>query len=212
MSGAAGPTGFWVRVGLFIAEFFSNPWVQGAITAATLVVGVKGFQDTKAMLAKGQDIMAQKTAAGGKLPVIFGNRRVGSQVIYMSTSGNESTHLNVVYALSVGEVEEIMLHTIEIDGNPLNDPNQFRNGGYLGTDAISSGSGSLCTANQNNGSVDLAAGTFGTNPALGGYRFVFNAHHGAASQTADPMLVASSAGESDLLFMIARLNLKEFQE
>ena len=38
------------------------------------------------MLAKGQDILANKTAAGGKLPVIYGNRRVGNQIIYMDTA------------------------------------------------------------------------------------------------------------------------------
>tara|TARA_R110001592_G_scaffold91493_1_gene267738 strand:+ start:5469 stop:8987 length:3519 start_codon:yes stop_codon:yes gene_type:complete len=169
--------------------------INMVLTAATLAVGVKGFMQQRAMMAKGQDIMANKVAAGGKLPVIYGNRRVGCQLLYMDNAGNNSTHLNVVYALSVGEVEEIMLETLEIDGNPLTDPNQFRNGGYLGSDKISSGAGSLCTANQTNGSVDLAAGTFGTNPALGGYRYVFNAHHGAASQTADPMLVATTGGK-----------------
>ena len=165
--------------------------IRGVVYVATLAVGVKGYLQAREMLAKGQDIMANKTAAGGKLPVIYGNRRVGAQVVYMDTASNNSTHLYVVYALSVGEVEEINLKTLEIDGNPLTDSNQFRNGGYLGSDKISSGAGSLCTANQNSGSVDLTGGTFGTNPALGGYRYVFNAHHGAVSQIADPMLRAS---------------------
>ena len=165
--------------------------INMVLTAATLTVGVKGFMQQRAMMAKGQDILAQKTAAGGKLPVVYGNRRIGSQVIFMDTASNNSTHLYVVYALSVGELEEINLQTLEIDGNPLTDSNQFRNGGYLGSDKISSGAGSLCTANQNSGSVNLTGGTFGTNPALGGYRYVFNAHHGAATQVADPMLRAS---------------------
>tara|TARA_B100001093_G_C26857873_1_gene1028309 strand:+ start:2573 stop:6712 length:4140 start_codon:yes stop_codon:yes gene_type:complete len=169
--------------------------INMVLNAATLVVGVKGFLQARQMLAKGQDIMANKVAAGGKLPIIYGNRRVGCQVVYMDTASNSSQHLFVVYALSVGEVDEIMLETLEIDGNPLNDPNQFRNGGYLGSDKIASGAGSLCTANQTSGSVDLAGGTFGTNPALGGYRYVFNAHHGAATQTADPMLVASNSSK-----------------
>ena len=175
---------FFRAVGTAIWTFLKSEAFTVAMTVITAVVGVKGYLQAREMLAKGQDIMANKTAAGGKLPVVYGNRRVGCQVVYMDTASNNSTHLYVVYALSVGEVEEINLKTLEIDGNPLTDSNQFRNGGYLG-------SGSLCTANQNNGSVDLAGGTFGTNPALGGYRYVFNAHHGAASQTADPMLRAS---------------------
>ena len=182
---------FFRAVGTAIWNFVTSQAFQVAMTVVTAVVGVKGYLQAREMLAKGQDIMANKTAAGGKLPVVYGNRRVGCQVVYMDTASNNSTHLYVVYALSVGEVEEINLKTLEIDGNPLTDSNQFRNGGYLGSDKISSGAGSLCTANQNSGSVDLNGGTFGTNPALGGYRYVFNAHHGAASQTADPMLRAS---------------------
>ena len=49
--------------------------------AYTTVVGVKGFLQAKQMLAKGQDIMANKTAAGGKIPVIYGTRRVGAQIV-----------------------------------------------------------------------------------------------------------------------------------
>ena len=165
--------------------------INMVLTAATLAVGVKGYMQQRAMLAKGQDILANKVAAGGKLPIVYGSRRTGAQIIYMDTAGNSSTHLYVVYAISVGECEEIMGSTIELSGNSLRDRKQFRNGGYIGTDKISSGSGSLCTANQNSGSVDLAAGSFGTNPALGGYRYVMNIHHGQASQTADPMLRAS---------------------
>ena len=148
--------GFFVAVG----EFLAQAWVQGVLFTATLAIGVKGYRESRQMLAKGQDILANKTAAGGKLPVIYGNRRVGNQIIYMDTADNHSQHLFVVYALCVGEVEEIMLETLEIDGNPLTDPNQWRNGGYIGSDRVSSGARSLCTANQTSGSVDLTGGTF----------------------------------------------------
>ena len=81
MLGGPIPVGFWEKVGVAIAEFFANKWVQGAIVVATVAVGVKGFLQAREMLAKGQDIMANKTAAGGKLPVVYGNRRVGCQVV-----------------------------------------------------------------------------------------------------------------------------------
>ena len=96
----------------------------------------------------------------------------------------------VVYALAVGECEEIIGKTIELDGNPLTDSARFRDGGYIGSDKISSGSGSLNTVSQNGTGIDAGAGQFGTSPTSK-YRYVFNLHHGAASQTADPMLVAS---------------------
>ena len=159
-------------------------------TIVTLAVGVKGFLQARQMLAKGQDILANKTSAGGKLPVIYGTRRVGTQIIYMDTNANDSRDLYVVYALAVGECEEILGKTIELDGNPLTDSARFRDGGYIGSDKISSGSGSLNTVSQNGTGIDAGAGGFGTSPTSK-YRYVFNLHHGAASQTADPMLVAS---------------------
>ena len=143
------------------------------------------------MMAKGQDILANKTSAGGKLPVIYGTSRVGAQVIYMDVSANDSRDLYVVYALSVGECDEILGRTIELDGNPLTDSARFRDGGYIGSDKISSGNHSLNTVSQNGtGSLDAGAGQFGTSPTAK-YRYVMNLHHGAATQTADPMLVAS---------------------
>jgi len=163
--------------------------------AATLAIGVKGFFQARDLLAKGQDILANKTAAGGKIPVIYGRRRVGAQIVYMDTASNRSRDLFIVYALSVGECEQIEGRTIELDGNPITDPNRFRDGSYIGSDKINSGAGSLNTADQvgtNNGNA--VAGGFGTNPAHR-YRAVFNLHHGAATQTADPMLRASVGSE-----------------
>ena len=164
--------------------------INMVLTAATLAVGVKGFMQARQMMAKGQDILANKTSAGGKLPVIYGTRRVGAQVIYMDVSANDSRDLYVVYALSVGECDEIIGRTIELDGNPLTDTARFRDGGYIGSDKISSGSGSLNTVSQNGTGIDAGAGQFGTSPTQK-YRYVMNLHHGAAAQIADPMLVAS---------------------
>ena len=158
--------------------------------AVTGVVGVKGFLQARQMLSKGQDIMANKTAAGGKIPVIYGTRRVGAQIVYMDTAQNRSKDLFVVYAISVGECEEILGRTIEIDGNSILDGNIYKGGGYVGSDKISSGSGSLNTASQVGDNQYSNAGTLGTDPTLR-YSFVFNLHHGASSQTADPMLRAS---------------------
>ena len=185
-------------IGAFISRVAASNAFQIATTvfqAATLAIGVKGFFQTRDMLAKGQDILANKTAAGGKIPVIYGRRRVGAQIVYMDTASNRSKDLFIVYALSVGECEQIEGTTIELDGNPITDPNRFRDGWYIGSDKINSGAGSLNTASQvgtNNGTA--SAGSGGTNPAHR-YRAVFNLHHGATTQTADPMLVASVASE-----------------
>ena len=165
--------------------------VSWAVALTTLAVGVKGYRQLKDMQAQGQVIMANKSSAGGKIPVIYGTRRVGAQVIYMDTHNNDSRDLYVVYALAIGECEEILGRTIELDGNKLTDSARFTEGGYIGSDKISSGSGSLNTVSQNGATVTNAgAGRFGTSPTAQ-YRYVMNLHHGAATQTADPMLVAS---------------------
>ena len=184
---------FWANVLKFfksVGAFLGSSAVTKTLMIATLAVGVKGFMQARQMLAKGQDILANKSSAGGKLPVVYGTRRVGAQIVYMDVSGNDSRDLYVVYALAVGEVDEIIGRSIELDGNPLTDSARFRDGGYIGSDKIGSGSGSLNTASQNGTGVDAGAGGFGTNPASR-YRYVMNLHHGAATQTADPMLVAS---------------------
>ena len=167
--------------------------ISSVLTIATLAVGIKGYLELKDMMQQGQSILAQKTSAGGKIPVIYGSRRIGSQVVFMDTADNNSKHLFVVYALSVGEIENIDGLSIELDGASITDSARFRDGGYIGSDKISSGSGSLNTADQKGDSPDiqeLSAGTIGTDPT-DKYRFVLNLHHGAASQTVDPMLNAS---------------------
>ena len=182
--------GFFKAVGGFYVKY--KAYIDAALTLATIYTGVKNYRQAQDMLAEGQNILANKTSAGGKLPVIYGTRRVGAQIIYMDVSDNDSRDLYVVYALSVGELEEIMLKTVELDGISLYDGNRFRDGGYLGSDrsSIDNNYNPLNTVSQNGLGIDAGAGSFGSNPALR-YRYVLNAHHGAATQTADPMLVAS---------------------
>ena len=118
--------GFFAKIGAKIASFFAKTWVKWTIGTVTVAVGVKGFRQQQQMIAEGQAIMANKTAAGGKLPIIYGTRRVGCQVVYMDVSANDSRHVFLVYALSVGECEEVLGRTIELDGNPLTDTARFK--------------------------------------------------------------------------------------
>ena len=168
--------------------------IYTAFTILTIAVGVKGFLQARQMMSKGQDILANKTAAGGKIPVIYGNRRVGAQVVYMDTAQNRSRDLFVVYALAVGECDEVIPNSIEIDGNSIYDGNIYKGGGYVGSDRYGqtgyNNHRPLNTASQVGDNQYSSAGNIGTNPALR-YSFVFNLHHGASSQTVDPMLLAS---------------------
>ena len=158
----------------------------------TVVTGVKNYRTVQKLKDQGQDILATKTAQGGKIPIIYGRRRVGSTLLYMDTDAGNSKELFIVYGLCLGEVDSIELDTIEVNGVPISDTTVFKDGYYTGSDKVSSGAGSLNTASQ----IGTSSGSFrgdgrsGTDPAKI-YRMVFNAHHGADDQTADPMLVAS---------------------
>lgn len=185
---------FFAAIGQAIWTFITSEGFKIALRVITLGVGVKGYRQAQDMLAKSQAILANKTAAGGKMPIVYGTRRVGAQIVYMDVSNNDSRHLFVVYALSVGECDEILYRTIELDGNPLTDPKRFRYGCYVGSDRNNqtgySNHRPLNTVSQVGSTISAGAGQFGTNQNSR-YRITLNLHHGTASQTADPMLVAS---------------------
>ena len=183
---------FFSKIGAFIVGNWAK--IKAAAYLATFVVGVKGYRQAQDMLAQSQAILANKNAAGGKMPVVYGIRRVGAQLVYMDVSNNDSRHLFVVYALSVGECDEILYRTIELDGNPLTDPNRFKYGCYVGSDRNNqtgyNNHQPLNTVSQVGSTISAGAGQFGTNQNAR-YRITLNLHHGVSSQTADPMLVAS---------------------
>lgn len=175
------------------ANFYAKykVYIDFAVAVITVGVGVKSYQENKALLQRGQAILGQKTAQGGKIPVIYGRRRVGSTLALLHTHDGRSQNLVAIYALSVGEVDQIELDSIELNGVSIKDRKVFSQGYYAGSDKISSGAGSLCTASQIGVVQESNAGQSGTNPARR-YRMVFNAHHGADDQTVDPMLLAST--------------------
>jgi len=164
--------------------------IQLILLIISVFTGIKAYRQAQKLQKRGQEILATKNADGGKIPVIYGARRVGSTLIYMDTDSGNSKELFVVYGLSVGEIESIDLETIEINGVSIKDSKVFRQGYYAGYDSIASGAGSLCTASQIGNVQESNAGGSGTDPTKR-YRMVFNAHLGADDQVADPMLVAS---------------------
>jgi len=171
-------------------------FLQNALIVITAIVGVKNFRTAKKLQDQGQDILATKTGQGGKIPIIYGRRRVGSTLLYMDTDSGNSKELFIIYGLCLGEVESIELDTIEINGVPLSDTKVFRDGYYTGSDKISSGAGSLNTVSQ----IGTSSGSFRGDGRSGDdptkiYRMVFNAHHGADDQTVDPMLNASQSSK-----------------
>ena len=73
----------------------------------TVITGVKNFRTIKKLKDKGQDILATKIADGGKIPVIYGRRRVGATLLYMDTDAGNSRELFVVYGLCLGEIDSM---------------------------------------------------------------------------------------------------------
>ena len=197
-----------------VASIFFPPLAPVAMGLGA-AAGVNNYINAKeaakemaqSLQAKTEGIKANKTTAGGRIPIIYGSRRVGAQIVYMDTVDNTNQDLFVVYALGVGEVENIDANSIQIDGTPIDDGKRFKDGVYIGSDKVSSGNGSLNTA-DNTGNITVVNPTTqsvflgenrtitgkGTSPT-GVYKMVFNLHHGAETQTADPMMVASTNGE-----------------
>ena len=174
-----------VAVGVMAAMSLATP--AGLVIAAivlTLASGVNNYIDAKEaakeLQRKTEGILANKLTAGGRIPIIYGSRRVGAQIVYMDTAANENKDLFVVYALGVGEIESINPYTIKIDGTLITNAIRFHDGWYVGQDKITSGSGSLNTADNTGAITSTVRG--GTDPTAK-YRMVFNLHHGAATQT-----------------------------
>jgi hypothetical protein len=183
-----GPEFQFMRALAGATKFFKAAKIAFYIYAG--VSAVKSWREASALMKEGQDVLATKHPAGGKLPILYGTRRVGSTIVYMDTDSGNSKELFVVYALSVGEIDDIDLGSIELNGVSIRDSKVFRQGYYAGSDKIVSGAGSLNTASQIGNVQESNAGTSGTDPTKR-YRMVFNAHHGSSTQTADPMLTAS---------------------
>jgi hypothetical protein len=147
--------------------------------AGYVYMGVSSYQNYKAGKAlqrASQEILLTKYGTGGGIPVVYGTRRVGGTVVFMETVNNKE--LFVVYALAVGEVEDI--GDLRIDNRSIDDTSIFRQGYTLRKEGNYFGSSSPPSIDIGN----VLGGAGGDNP-----RMVFNIHHGADDQAADPMLL-----------------------
>ena len=148
--------------------------------AGYVYMGVSSYQNYKAGKAlqrASQEILLTKYGTGGGIPVVYGTRRVGGTVVFMETVNNKE--LFVVYALAVGEVEDI--GDLRIDNRSIDDTSIFRQGYTLRKEGNYFGG---TVASENDEDIgNVLGGAGGNNP-----RMVFNLHHGATDQEADPML------------------------
>ena len=155
----------------------ANPKTWAYIKALPVIAQGVQAHSTNKKLKRGQDILLTKFGTGAGIPVVYGTRRVAGTVVFMETVNNKE--LFVVYALAVGEVEKIS--DLKIDGRSIGDRSVYRDGFVLREEGNYFGG---TVASENTADIgNVLGGSGGDNP-----RMVFNLHHGATDQEADPML------------------------
>ena len=181
------PTGnpvvdFFAVVGTAIINFIKKKPVTALFRVITGVSAYKSYQAQKSLKNKGPELLLTKYGTGGGMPVLYGVRRVGGTVVFMDTA-EEQRELFVVYAFCSGESESIA--DLRIDNRSITDRSVYRDGYLLKSDKASNLYGSGATHGTPGAEIANILGSAGgvDNP-----RMVFNLHHGADDQTADPML------------------------
>ena len=139
---------------------------------ASGVASYKSYKKAKKLEKQANQLLLQKYGTGGGIPVAYGTRKVAGTVLYANTINNRE--LFVVYALAIGEVEDIS--NIKIGGRSVADTSVYdhyikRTSNYYGSTQQEIDN---ILSNQNPPNKP---------------RMVFNCHLGGADQVADPMLV-----------------------
>jgi len=64
-----------------------------------------------------QGVLVNKFQSNASIPIVYGTRKVGGNVVFLETSGASNTHLYMVLVLSEGEIDDIT--TIFVNDNPV---------------------------------------------------------------------------------------------
>ena len=173
------------------------------ITIITAVIGgVQAYQankQAKELRRKANNLLVTKFGTGEAIPVLYGRRRIAGTVLFAETVNQKD--LFVVYALSVGEVEEIHGDTILIDGDRLDKASRFKGDNFIIRNDRSENYGSgtalfgATTADKNNvldiyTTTNVKVNNKRKKDNAKNFSMVFNLHHGSATQSADPMLTS----------------------
>lgn len=114
--------------GLISATIFTAALIGAAVGAAAGALApdlLGGFLDVPdynvAQNAQAQNdgILVNKVGTLNPIPVVYGKRKVGGHIVYMSTGGDRNKYLYLAVVLSEGEVEEI--GTVFLDDVPITD-------------------------------------------------------------------------------------------
>lgn len=165
-----------------------------------VIGGVQAYQANKQaqdLRRKANNLLITKYGTGESIPVLYGRRRVAGTVVFAETVNQKD--LFVVYALSVGEVEEIHGDTILIDGDRLDKQSRFKGDNFIiRNDRLENyGSGTALFGSTTEDINRVLDNTGFTSPQVvrgvekenaKNYSMIFNIHHGSTTQSVDPML------------------------
>lgn len=123
----------------------SSVYLYAAIEAVTLAASYLSYQSAKSKGSKYSDngFLANTQSPEEVLPVLYGRHRIGGNVVYINSTGENNKYLHLILTLSEGPIEGI--ETIYLDDKPISDYGglvyyEFFNG---------AGDQGLCTTLQN---------------------------------------------------------------
>ena len=104
-------------------ENFVEDLVDGAVDLVEDVISwiipqpdIPDFGQIQADLdAKG--ILVNKKSANGAIPIVYGTRKVGGNIVFLETSGADNQYLYMALVLSEGEINDIT--SIEVNDNQV---------------------------------------------------------------------------------------------
>lgn len=184
--------------------------VTAILTIIGLVLGgVQAYRANKQardLKRKASELLITKFGTGEHIPVLYGRRRVAGTVLFAETVNQKD--LFVVYALSVGELEEIHGDTILIDGDRLDKQSRFKGDNFIIRNDRSENYGSgtalfgATTADKNNvldiyTTTNVKVNNKRKKDNAKNFSMVFNLHHGSTTQSADPMLTSVFDGTNN---------------
>ena len=109
-----------------ITKFVSDAFdfvVDGVVdvfeTAVGWLVPIPDIPDFGQIQAEQQarGVLVNKFTANGHIPIVYGTRKVGGNIVFLETSGADNQYLYMALVLSEGEINDIT--SIEINDNPV---------------------------------------------------------------------------------------------
>lgn len=115
----------------FVGDIFSGivDFVADAFDFVFNGFGAVDTPEVKNPAQEAQGVTVSKTGTNNPIPIVYGHRLVGGNIVFVETNGTDNKFLYVVYAICEGDIEGVV--KVMVDDNEL--PNVFKtvgNGTY----------------------------------------------------------------------------------